>query len=299
MNKWRAVAIVWLIALGLEAQVEVSISLPQEQFLPGEDIIVTVRIGNQSGQPLKLGQGNDWLTFSLDSREGFPVTRTGLPPVEGEFTIESARVASKKVNLTPYFSLLKPGRYQVAAAVKIPQWQQQAISRPVEFTIAKGHPIWEQEIGVPPPPEATNSAPPEVRKYALLQANFRRNLQLYVRVSDPSESRIFALFPLGRLTSVSRPEAQVDRFSNLHVLLQTGAKTFIHNIISPQGRLVVRHTYEYDDYTASRPRFARDPEGRLIVKGGLRRISSQDLPPPEPSASETSPATNAVIGPRP
>src|SRR6266404_7912813 len=90
------------------AQVTVEVTQQQEQFLPGESLPTAVRITNRSGQTLRLGGEEDWLTFSIESREGTVVSKTGDAPVVGEFTLESSKVATKRVDLTPYFSLTQP-----------------------------------------------------------------------------------------------------------------------------------------------------------------------------------------------
>ena len=59
------------------AQVRVEVTLDQEQFLPGEALPAAVRITNRSGQTLHLGGQADWLTFSVESRDGFIVVKNG------------------------------------------------------------------------------------------------------------------------------------------------------------------------------------------------------------------------------
>ena len=102
-------------------------------------------------------------------------------------------------------------------------------------------------------------------------------MKLYVRVTDQAGSRVFRMFPIGPLISFSSPEHQIDKSSNLHVLYQTGAKSFNYSVINPDGKWLIRQTYEYTD---TRPILRMDGEGRIYVGGGNRRISSDDLPPP-------------------
>jgi hypothetical protein len=72
-------------------------------------------------------------------------------------------------------------------------------------------------------------------------------------------------------------EPQLDKFSNLHVLYQSAGRTFIHCLINPDGLLIARETYELVD---TRPALRPQPDGRIIVGGGQRRLSPNDLPPP-------------------
>src|SRR6266446_5666636 len=125
MTKARFCAAIALLAsLSTQAQVAVEVLFDQDQFLRGEAIKAAVRITNLSGRDLHFGADEDWLTFSVQSREGNLVTRLGDVPVKGEFVLESARRGTKRVNLEPYFTITKAGGYNVIATVRIKDWDQ-------------------------------------------------------------------------------------------------------------------------------------------------------------------------------
>src|SRR5476651_1849595 len=109
----------WLASFSAPAQVAVEVTMEQDQFLPSEKLPVAVRITNRSGQPLHLGADADWLTFSVESADGFVVVKNAEVPVTGEFDLNSSQVATKPVDLQPYFGLAHPGRYRVTATVRI------------------------------------------------------------------------------------------------------------------------------------------------------------------------------------
>ena len=268
------------------AQVSVEVVVEQEQFLRDESLPVKVRITNRSGQTLRLGKEKDWLTFSVESRDGSVVSRQGEVPVEGEFSLESSQVATRRVDLMPHFDFSRLGRYTVTATVRIKQWNEEVISLPKDFDIVRGTKIWEQEFGVP-----TADGAPEARKYALLQANNLKQLKLYLRLTDLSDNKVFRVLSLGRLVSFSRPEAQVDKTSNLHVLFQTGPRAFSYSVINPDGQVVVQQTY---DYTETRPVLRGREDGRILVVGGIRRPTPDDVLTPPPAK-----ATNEVKTPKP
>src|SRR5258708_3232921 len=200
------------------AQVQVEVTLEQEQFLQGESVPVAVRIINRSGQTLTLGKDADWLTFSVESREGFVVAKLGDAPVAGEFTLDSSKVGIKRVDLQPWFGLSLPGRYEIVATVRIKEWGEQRASPAKAFNIIHGAFLWEREFGVPQPDGAKNAAP-DVRKYVLQQANYLKGqLRLYLSLTDGSGARVFRVVPVGTMVSFSRPEAQLDKASDLHLL---------------------------------------------------------------------------------
>jgi len=266
--------------LPLPAQLLVEITLAQNQFLPGEAMPATVRISNRSGRTLRLGAEEDWLTFSVQERAGPIVRKNGEVPVLGEFTLETAQVASKKVDLAPYFALTRPGSYHVIATVRIREWDSLASSPPKKFDVIEGTKLWAQDFGVPSIGDPNQ--PPEVRRYALLQANYLRSeLRLYFRLTDAAGTKAMKVFPLGKIVSFGRPEMQVDEQSRLHVLHQNGARTSRYTVINPDGEIVLRQLFEYGQ---TRPHLAGGPDGKLGVVGPdtFRRPDKDDLPEPKP-----------------
>jgi hypothetical protein len=258
-------------------QVTVEVTQDQDQFLPGESLVTTVRITNRSGQTLHLGSDPGWLTFTVESHDGYVVLKAGEAPVTGEFSLESSKRAIKRVDLAPYFNLLRQGRYTVVANVTLKEWNQQISSKPKSFDVIEGSKLWEQEIGVPNPDKTADQAP-EVRKYTLQEANYlRKNLMLYLRLTDGT-GKINKVFPIGPMISFGQPDPQVDKLNNLHVLFQNGPHSFSYLVFNPDANVVTRQTF---DYTATRPRLQADNEGNFTVTGGQRRVTSDDVPPPK------------------
>jgi hypothetical protein len=267
-------------SLTVSAQVTVEVTQDQDQFLPGETMIAAVRITNRSGRSLRLGREQDWLRFSVQAAGQQVVAKTGEVPVEGEFVLESSRVATKRVDLQPYFSAYQPGRYSIIATVKVKDLNEEIASPPRYFDIIEGTRLWEQAVGIPNTGAATNSIP-EVRKFILQQANYlKAQLRLYIRLTDESGARTYRVFPVGRMVSFGRPEPQVDKYSNMHLLYQDGAHSFSYLVVDPDGVIIARRTYDYLD---RRPRLQPDEDGKVLVVGGQRRISSTDVPPSNPS----------------
>ena len=271
----------------LSAQVTVEVLTDQDEFLPGEAIPVVTRITNRSGQTLTFGRDQGWLKFSIQGHEGY-VAMNGEAPVTGEFTLQSSERANVRVNIAPYFQLTKTGHYLVTAAVTVPEWKRQISSSPKAFDVIQGARLWEQEFGVPKAPGDTNAVP-EMRRYALQQANYLRSrIILYVQVTDTA-GKINKVLPVGPMISFGQPEPQVDKMSNLHVLYQNGPRMFSYVVVNPDGELIKRQTYDF----TTRPRITADADGNLTVVGGTRRITHDDVPPPKSSAgNDVSAPTN-------
>ena len=278
----------WLTFFSASAQVTVDMVLDQEQFLPAEAMPVAVRITNRSGQPLHLGADANWLTFSVVSVNGPVVDKKSEVPVQGEFDVSSSQVATKRVDLAPYFALARHGAYRVTATVRIKDWGAEIQSPPKAFEVIDGAKLWSQTFGLPVPAGVTNQLP-EVRKYTLEEANYLRSqLRMYVQVSDESELHVFKLRAIGPMVSFSQPEAQLDRLSCLHVLYQSGARTFLYSVINPDGDFVRQ---EYYDYANNHPRLHADDDGNITVVGGGRRVKPDNQPMVKPPSEMPAPAS--------
>jgi hypothetical protein len=268
-------------ASGALAQVSVDVVFDQDQFLPGESLIAGVRISNRSGQSLRLGEDDNWLTFSIENKEGSVTARTGDIPVKGEFVVDTSRRATKRVDLEPYFALTQPGRYEITATVQLKQWGREVTSVPKAFNVIEGARLWEQDFGVPRS-TTTASDTPEVRKYILQQANYLKGqLRLYLRITDATGGKIVRTVPIGMALSFSNPDPRLDKDSNLHLLYQSWARSFTYCVYTPDGDLTLRRTYDFDQ---TRPRFQLDSDGTIVVAGGTRRINANDIPAPKESA---------------
>lgn len=284
MKTFPVILVLVLAWFRAAAQVDVSLALNQDQFLPNESLPVAVKIINRSGQSLHFGAAANWLTFSVESADGFVVIKNAEVPVQGEFDLKSSQMGTKRVDLQPYFMLVRPGHYKITATVRIPQWSAELSSPVTAFDVVNGAKLWEQEFGIP----SVSNRPPEMRKYTLEQANYlREQLRLYVLVSDAASGNVLKVSPLGPMVSFSDPEAQVDRLGRLHVLWQTGGQTFASSAVDPGGVVVQQELYDYYD---TRPRLTVNDQGDVTVTGGVRRVKSAEVPAVVPPDEIPAPA---------
>jgi hypothetical protein len=265
------------------AEVNVEVQLDQDQFLRNESMPLRVRISNFSGQKLRLGEEPGWLTFQVLNSEGRDVARLGEVELPKPFTVDAAKTISLRADISPYFDLSQAGRYTVSARVHFAQLQKAVSSDAKAFDIINGVRLWDREVGVP------GSTPPVVRKYTLQQAGSLKQARCYVRISEDNDARVVRVVPLGGLLSFSTPEAATDNSSQLHVLFQVGARSFLYSVVTPDGEQIIRQTW---DYTTTRPRLHVESDGRVVVRGGARRILLSDLPPPRVADTNDSRPTN-------
>jgi hypothetical protein len=260
---------------GISAELELS----QDQYLPDEDLQLKVKITNRSGQPVSFGLDDKWISFTIVGENNYIVPRISEMPVAGEFTLLTGQTGERALNPTPYFDFRRQGHYRISAVLRISQWKNLEIPcKSASFTVASGLPIRGRanlQFGVPPPPGVTNALP-EVRNYSLIKVAYLDNLKLYFRLTD-SNGRTLKVYPLSRMLSFSDPEAQLDRDNNLHVLMQTGARSFTYSIVNTDGRLLTQQIYEY---TTTRPELRVTDDGTIFVGGGVRRLSYDGFAPP-------------------
>lgn len=253
------------------AQVSVEVVLSQDKFLLGEELIAGVRVINHSGQSLQLGQTDNWIRFNIERAGGGIVPKLSDPPVQRPFILESARQATLRMDLAPCYDLGQAGQFQISAEVVIADWGRSLMTKPKPFEIIAGTRLWEREFGIP---STESNQPPEIRSYSLQQASYLAETRLFLRIAR-SDGRVIKLINVGRMLSFGQPEPLLDKNNRLHLLHQTGPRIAEYLVVNPEGRIEIRHAYEYTD---SRPRLRLDRNGEAAVSGGVRRVSANDLP---------------------
>ena len=262
-----------------QEQVSVEVLIEGERYLANEVLEARVRVTNHSGQTLHLGQEVDWLTFTVGSYDNKIIARYGEVPVICKMVLENNERGTLRVDLAPYFGIDQPGRYRVIASVNFRELGVVAKSQPVPFDIQKGATMWYQEFGVPKQP-GNGGGPPEVRKYAIQTASAK----YYLRLSDPTDVKVFKVLPLDGAVSYTTPQTEIDKAGNLHLLYQTGPRSFFYWVIDPDGNLRLRQTHVYSDGRA--PKLKKNGSGSPIIENGARKLTPSDLPKAdEPAAS--------------
>src|SRR4029077_17491441 len=95
---------------------------------------------------------------------------------------------------------------------------------------------------------------------------------------------------IGPMVSFGRPEPQVDKNSNLHVLYQNAASAYSYTMFNSEGVVLAHQTY---DYINARPRLRVQDDGSVTVIGGVRRFTANDVPSSRSApAAGTSPSAS-------
>ncbi len=255
----------------VNAQINVKLSTAQEQFLPGEELQLAVKVSNFTGAPLRLGTHPQWIAFTIERSEGGVVNKLSEVPDTGEFSLEQATGGTMRFDVAPLFALDRAGSYRVTAVVTPINDGPSYVSAPLTFEIVNGVTLNEdQAFGISRPDGTT-----EQRRYLLQQANFLKSLRLYLRITDSSGAHTLKVVPLGGLVTFNPPQWVFDRQSHLHVIHQFGATECRYQHFDPDGNVVAQQTWLV---TNRRPQLRVNENGEAAVVGGARRIDRTDVP---------------------
>ena len=291
------VAVLWFaMCVIVQAQVQVTVELEKDRFLPRETLPVRVKVVNFSGQTLVFGEDNEWLQFQVETETGEEIPPITDPPsVKGRFTVESSIRATKEIDISPYYALEQAGRYLLTAKVYIRQWGKQISTKAVKFDVSNGAVLWEQAFGLPLENGDPSGQPRQIRRYVLQQAKRLKAMSLYARVDDGPGGKVHRVMPVCSMVSFNTPKAQVDPKGNLHVLCQSGGREYTYSVIDPDGQIKVRRQYLI---ASDRPRLDfRD--GNIVVVGGFKLTRPDDLPSKKKGGEEPEPIIVPENKPRP
>lgn len=255
------------------AQIELRLATEREFFLPGEELDVAVKVANFSGGPLTLGEQPDWIRFTVERSDSGVVNKLSEVSESGSFTLEHATVGTLHFDLMPHFVLDRPGNYRVVAQATTPKSAEIYSSEAKTFEIVSGVRLNPDRVLGVTLPDGTIVK----RKYILQQVNFLRKLQLYLRVTDGEENRIFKVTKLGPVVTFDPPRWVVDRQNCFHVLHRIDANTSAYHMFEPDGQAVRRELHRY---TTTTPELRVNEAGEVAVIGGVRRPSPGDIPAP-------------------
>ena len=261
-------------SISAKAQVTATLELDKDQLLPRETFFVRLKVVNFSGQTLVFGEDNNWLQFQIVNDVGEVIDPISEPPlVKGRFTVESSIRATKQIDLSSYYALEKAGRYKLTAKLFVKQWGKMLPVNPIKFNVVNGSVLWQQMFGLPLKKDEPLSKPKQ-RRYVLQQAKNLRMMTLYVRVDDGPGGRVHKVSQLCPMVTFNEPVAQVDPVGDLHVLCQSGARTYNYSVLTPDGKIKIRHHYKI---VGSRPRLGFK-QGKIVVFGGMKLLRPDDIP---------------------
>lgn len=281
------------------AQVRVDLKLRRSIFVRYEPVIATVSITNMTGSELHLADDGNrkWFGFVIENSDGTPV-----PPYNPDYrltpvTIGPGQSIERSVNITPLYPITEYGVYRVKPVVYVASLKKYfSPGKPLNIDISEGRMIWQQTVGVP---EGEPGAG-EMRTITLLSHRLPDHTQIYLRIEDKTNGRVFCTHQLGRTVSFNRPQIELSPSNTVHVLQNTAPKAYMFTEVALDGRVLERKEYQA---VTEAPTLRRNPQtGELAVVGGIyidptavAQQAPQTPPPSVGSRPVAAPGSNSAV----
>lgn len=264
-----------LVGLSAAESIQVEIEFAEKVYVPGEDIDAKVSIVNFSGRELRLGEQAGWLALIAKSESGGsfqPLKRVDLVL---PFTVPHGKQVKRKLKIGEFYRFTQIGRYSIQPVVKIgPGPRDFQPGYPRRFDIVNPATMHEQPFGV----RVTETGQQQSRLYTV-QRLTRERQTAFVKVSKQRTGELIDLVDLGTIVAFAKEvKTGLDRLSNLHTLHHSGARSYIHHVITPEGKLAARVSYLIDA-VGRKPQLLIDSNGIGKVLGGRPNPQPDDILP--------------------
>lgn len=268
----RRIGLALVLAAGLlagvdsaVAQVRVDLKLRRSIFVRYEPVIATVSITNMTGSELNLSDDGNrkWFGFVIEDSNGTPI-----PPYNPDYrltpvTIGPGQSIERSVNITPLYPITEYGIYRVKPVVYVGALKKYfSPARPLNIEVSEGRMIWQQTVGVPDGEPGAG----ELRTITLLSHRLPDYTQIYLRIEDKTNGRVFCTHQLGRTVSFNRPQIELSPANTIHILQNTAPKAYMFTEVALDGRVLDRKEYQA---ITDAPTLRRNQQtGELAIVGG-------------------------------
>jgi len=263
-----------LFAWQAKAQLSVSLTFERSNFLVDERAIATLKVTNLSGHELVLEETQDggaWCQIDVGAVQGAsPSKLTNTPTIVPVF-INSGETIARSIDVNALYSLSNPGQYRVKARINYGQ-NTQFVTPPVYFTMEPGKTIWTMTVGVPQGREGGGN----LRAFSVVSHQRKEGVFLFARLEDKDAGWRYPPYPLGRVLTAMEPQSQLDRDNNLYVFHATSDDSYVLSQVDVASGRFGQALYRSKTPRAGRPRLERQPDGRLVIAGGLR-VSEEEI----------------------
>ena len=260
--RWTLVCLCFLCSTAV-AQIQIELKFPRLQYIAYEPVVANLEITNLAGRDIDLhdADGQSWFGFEVTANEDrsiAPISNAGSEPLN----IAAGKRVTRKINLTPLFSVHDFGTYRVRAHIYFADLNKFYYSQTKVFEITDARPIWQKTVGVPQGEGSSGS----MRTYSLMTNRFPDHTSLYVRVEDKDSGIVYATFSLGQVIAFGEPQAEFDRSNQLHVLYCAAPRSWSYARVGLNGELLSRTSFAE---TKTRPRLVHSEDGVVKIAGGM------------------------------
>jgi hypothetical protein len=266
----------WLLqARQSHAQISATLRFAHETYLAGEPVVATLTVNNQAGRDITLKAGvteENWCLIQLNAMRGeAPTHRTNTPVVPPLF-IPAGESVSRSIPLHEFFELPGSGQYRAKVSISYGAARAQFVTPTAFFNVDPGHKIWSTSVGVPEGPK--NQGIPRI--FSVFSLQRREGMFLYAKLENQEDGFYYPPYFLGRMLAAVAPQMQTDRENNLYVLHAASDDNYILSQVDVATGRSGQAVYRSKTPRAGRPSLLRQPDGRLVITGGVR-VSDEEL----------------------
>lgn len=263
-----AILLAGFFAVPAHAQVDISISTRNNEFIPYEAVMVNVDISNRSGRPILLASADGatpWVKFVVNNEKGenLPLVaeQAPLPPLQ----LRPGQRITQEFMVNSIYPMIAFGRYSIQASVWVPPDRAYASSNIIRVNVIGAREIWSDAFAVPAGrPDGGGTS----RIFRLLKLRSIDKQIMYVRLDDRASGRVLSCFPVGTSLDMREPAYTIDGDGNLHLLHLINRDLYQHIVVDSSGKLIVRDNHL--EVGGSRPVLAAAADNSIGVLGGRR-----------------------------
>jgi hypothetical protein len=274
------------------AQINVDLQFQRNTFLIDEHALGVLRITNMAGRDITLGEqekDEPWCQVQVAAVRGEPPILKRNSPVFPPLFIRSGETVSRTIDVTDVYELSLPGQYRVKASISPGAGHGRVVTSPAYITTDPGKTIWNTTVGVPESRPGSGA----YRTFSVIQLQRKEGIFLYAKLENKETGWRFPPYLLGRMLSAMQPQVQIDQENNLYVFHAVDDEHYMLSQIDVATGHSGQAVYRSKTPRAGRPALQREPEGRLVIVGGIR-INEADSP--ERSTPERSKLSDRPAG---
>ncbi len=290
-----ALAIIFLMAKDVSAQVAMRLDINHKVYMQYEEIIATLTMRNFSARPLIFGRSDKFkgtISFTVfkggkmivgDNARRFDLEGLLLSPGE---------TRSLKFNLSKKFKLKDTGLYEIQSFLSHSLLADKYMSNKRTFRIDRGATLWTRTVGIPdflskaspkqdPKKDSKkdNRSPSEVIRSAKINKSVKYSINslfenggkvLYLTVED--DKHIYAVKRIGVEMSEVIPWCEIDICSSIHILLRTTPRIYSYFNFDTKGRVLEHKVLKTDKGV---PVLVVSRTGIVQVVGGSEIVSKK------------------------
>lgn len=268
-----ALVIIMGICAQAHAQLEVRLSTERGEYVPGEDVPLTVTITNHTDATVRLSNvpGRPWLHIHLTRQgSGTAVVPNSIPRYP-ECVLSPGGRKAFSISLKPHYALTNDGSYGATVTLRMPDGQTTYTSNRAVFGLSSGGTMRSFTI----------QARGQKLVTSIKLLSIKGLSYVFGQVVDASSRKPLGACMLGRYVNFMAPRVLLDSAQNMHVLMQSTPVFYTYAVMDTYGR---RRSHEVLERTGG-------PVDLISTGGGIKYIGLRRYK--KPTELESVPSANA------